>query len=95
MGTTLYRAGVAGLYDSQRPDDLPFSPKRQYLVKLACELPDEQGRSLSQWDCTELARQLITAGVVGTISAATVRRILQSNQLKPWQVRIVGYRPCA
>ena len=57
-----------------------------YLVKLACELPDEQGRSLSQWDSTELARQLITAGVVRTISAATVRRILQSNQLKPWQV---------
>ncbi len=69
-------------------DDLRFFPPQValYLVKLACELPDEQGRSLSQWDCTELARQLITAGVVGTISAATVRRILQQHQLKPWRV---------
>ena len=26
-----------------------------YLVKVACELPDTCGRSLSQWDCTESA----------------------------------------
>ncbi|MDZ8222279.1 MAG: hypothetical protein RMY00_08770 [Nostoc sp. ChiVER01] len=29
-------------------------------------------RSLSQWDCTELARQVITATIVGSISASTV-----------------------
>ncbi|AUB43530.1 hypothetical protein COO91_09711 (plasmid) [Nostoc flagelliforme CCNUN1] len=37
-------------------------------------------RSLSQWDCTELARQVITASIVGSISASTVRRILNSNK---------------
>ena len=35
-----------------------------YVVKIACERPDELGRSLSQWDCTEIARQLVRDGVV-------------------------------
>jgi hypothetical protein len=52
---------------------------------MACELPDTQGRSLSQWDCTELARQVVAAGLVGSISAATVRRVLKSHHLKPWR----------
>lgn len=56
-----------------------------YLVKLACELPDGQGRSLSQWDSAELARQLVTCGVVSRISPQTVRRILSGHQLKPWR----------
>ena len=28
-----------------------------YVVKIACERPDDAGRSLSQWDCVEIARQ--------------------------------------
>jgi transposase len=56
-----------------------------HLVKMACERPDSLGRSLSQWDCQELARQLIRDGVVSSISADTVRRILQGHQLKPWR----------
>ncbi len=56
-----------------------------YLVKVACELPDTCGRSLSQWDCTELAAELVSAGVVGSISASTVKRILVGHRLKPWR----------
>ncbi len=56
-----------------------------YLVKLACELPDTSGRSLSPWDCTELAAQLVAAGVVGSISPSTVKRILSGHRLKPWR----------
>jgi len=56
-----------------------------HLVKLACERPDRLGRSLSQWDCAELARQLEDEGVVETISAQTVRRILSHHKLKPWR----------
>jgi transposase len=55
------------------------------LVKLACERPDKLGRSLSQWDCTELARQLADDGIVEHISAETVRRILTHHKLKPWR----------
>jgi transposase len=56
-----------------------------YLVKIACERPDNLGRSLSQWDCVELARQLERDGIVESISAATVRRILSNHKLKPWR----------
>jgi hypothetical protein len=55
------------------------------VVRLAGERPDTLGRSLSQWDCTELAHPLIAEGVVEDISAATVRRILAGHQLKPWR----------
>jgi len=58
---------------------------------LACERPDLVGRSLSQWDCTELARQLIADGIVEEISAATVRRILAAHQLKPWRQHLWLY----
>jgi transposase len=56
-----------------------------YAVKLACEQPERHGRSLAQWDCREVARQLIADGVVQTISAETVRRIFQQHHLKPWR----------
>src|SRR5438093_12546770 len=56
-----------------------------YVVKIACERPDDAGRSLSQWDCTEIARQLVRVGVVTSISAETVRQILLHHRLKPWR----------
>jgi transposase len=62
-----------------------------HVVRLACERPDLLGRSLSQWDCTELARQLIAEGIVANISAATVRRILAAHQLKPWRQHVWLY----
>jgi DDE superfamily endonuclease len=55
-------------------------------VKLACELPDDQKRSLSLWTCAELARTLERDGVVESISPQTVQRILASYRLKPWRV---------
>lgn len=55
------------------------------LVKRACERPDQLGRSLSQWECVELARQLERDGIVARLSAATVRRMLSSQQLQPWR----------
>jgi transposase len=56
-----------------------------HLVKIACERPDKLGRSLSQWDCRELADQLVRDAVVDRISADTVRRILANHHLKPWR----------
>jgi transposase len=52
---------------------------------MACERPDDRGRSLSLWDCRELARQLVAEGVVPSISPETVRRILEHHHLKPWR----------
>jgi transposase len=56
-----------------------------HLVKIACERPDKCGRSLSQWDCTELARELTDSGVAEEISPSSVRRILAHHKLKPWR----------
>jgi hypothetical protein len=58
------------------------------LVKLACERPDDRERSLSTWFCSELARQLVADGVVESISATTVQRILASHKLKPWRIHM-------
>lgn len=65
----------------------PFFPPAVALsvVKMACERPDVVGRSLSQWDSVELARQLVHDGVVAQISPQTVQRILAHHKLKPWR----------
>ena len=55
-----------------------------HAVKIACERPDTAGRSLSQWDCVEIRRQLIATQVVGSISVESVRLILANHRLKPW-----------
>jgi hypothetical protein len=57
-------------------------------VRRACELPEQAGRSLSQWDCAELARQLVIDEVVAAISPQTVQRILAANRLKPWRSHV-------
>jgi transposase len=56
-----------------------------YVVKVACERPDLVGRSLSQWDSAELARQLVHDRVVEAISPQTIQRILAHHKLKPWR----------
>jgi hypothetical protein len=56
------------------------------LVKMACELPQSEGRSLSLWTCAELARSLRETGVVDSISPQSVQRIVASHKLKPWRV---------
>ncbi len=67
-----------------------FPPEvAMYVVKIACERPDDVGRSLSLWDCTEIARQLVVRdGLVTSISAETVRQILLHHRLKPWRQKM-------
>jgi transposase len=59
-----------------------------HLVRRACELPEQAGRSLSQWDCAELARQLVREQVVAAISPQTVQRLLAAHRLKPWRSHV-------
>src|SRR5258708_13467723 len=79
--------GITGLSEQPRPGRIPvFSPEvALHIVKIACERPDQVGCSLSRWDCPELVRKLKADGVAQSISPATIRRILQSQKLKPWQ----------
>jgi transposase len=81
--------GLSGL------DDLPrsgrprvFTPVQVAEVKaLACTLPAETGAPLSRWSSADLATEVITRGLAETISAATVRRWLGTDAIKPWQHR--------
>src|SRR5579884_2940712 len=59
-----------------------------HAVKIACERPDTCARSLCLWDCQEIARQLVAEGLVPTISAQTVQRILACHKLKPWRFQM-------
>jgi len=78
---------LSGLDDKSGRGREPFFPPEVaiHLVKMACERPALAGRSLSQWDCMELARKLIEDGIVESISIETVRRILSHHKLKPWR----------
>jgi transposase len=81
--------GLAGL------DDLPrggrprrFTPVQVAQVKaLACTLPAETGLPLSRFSSAELAAEVITRGLVESVSPATVRRWLNDDAIKPWQHR--------
>lgn len=66
---------------------LSFPPEAAvHIVKLACQMPDLCGRSICLWDCEEIRKQLIQDNIVSSISAETIRRILQHHKLKPWRV---------
>ncbi|MDQ6617320.1 MAG: IS630 family transposase [Actinomycetota bacterium] len=73
--TTIVDPGVPG----------SFPPSVVVEVKqLACELPATTGVPLSRWSCAELAAEVITRGVVASISPATTWRILDSDAIRPW-----------
>ena len=78
---------VASLRDAARPGrPSPFTPVQAAQVKaLACTKPKDQGLPLSRWTCPELAAHAVTAGIVPSIGASTVRRWLTEDALKPWQ----------
>jgi hypothetical protein len=66
-----------------------FPPQiEDYIVKMACERPDPCGRSLSQWDCQQIAEQLVRQGLVESIGRETVRICLKRNRLKPWRYKM-------
>jgi transposase len=81
--------GVASLgfpMGNERADRPSFPPQvAMHAVKIACERPDDLGRSLSHWGCAELANQLVADEVVEAISPQTVQRILFNHKLKPWR----------
>jgi DDE superfamily endonuclease len=60
---------------------------RARVTALACTLPRDSGKPLSRWSASELARAVIQRGIATSISASTVKRWLQADQIKPWQYR--------
>ena len=73
----------------EQAESLFFPPEiAAYVVKIACERPDNVGRSISQWFCLDIATQLISEGIVDSISVGTIWRILDNHNLKPWRVHM-------
>jgi transposase len=81
--------GLAGLKDRPRcgrPSRFSAVQVAQ-VTSLACQLPAHAGAPLARWSCPELARETVAQGVTEAISAATVRRWLARDAIKPWQYR--------
>lgn len=80
-------SGLKGSRINPAEGESPLFPPEValYLVKMACEMPDQLARSLSLWDCLELARKLEEDGIVQSISPETIRRVLNNHHLKPWR----------
>jgi len=75
----------------ERLQDLPrpgapdtFTPEQLcQLIALSCEKPEDYGRPITHWTHKELAKEAIKQGIVETISANHLGRILKKNDLKP------------
>ena len=78
---------LADLTAQERLEDLPrpgaplqiTADQRCQIEKLACELPEQSGRPLSQWTNRELADEIITRGLVKSISPRHVGRLLKRS----------------
>jgi len=79
--------------DTGSLDDLPrpgaprqFSAEVRALVtSLACGLPRSSGVPLAHWSRAELARHLARTESLPAISASTIGRWLQAEQIRPWR----------
>ena len=61
--------------------------QRAQIVELACLEPIAKGLHITHWSSEDLARQAVEDGIVGSISLATVRRLLHDVDLQPHRTR--------
>ena len=57
------------------------------LFALACEPPEQSGLPITHWTGAELAAEAIKRGIVESISASQVNRLLREAQLQPHKSR--------
>lgn len=61
-----------------------FPPLQQHqIITLATQVPVEQGHPLTQWSMTDLVRAAVAQTIVGSISPATIWRLLEQAAIKP------------
>lgn len=80
-------SAVERLTDAARPGGpMTFSLEQiLQLFAIACEPPEDYGRPISHWTARELADEMINQGIVESISARHVGRLLNEADLKPHQ----------
>src|ERR671918_1692183 len=84
------RLGLRGYYRRHpvRAIRLRFPPlQRAQIVQLACLEPIAKGLHITHWTSQDLAREAVVDGIVPSISARTVRRILHEVDLQPHRTR--------
>ncbi|MHC5830675.1 MAG: helix-turn-helix domain-containing protein, partial [Nostoc sp.] len=64
------------------------------LFALACSPPEDYGRQISHWTSRELANEIMKQGIIESISARHVGRLLEEAELKPHQSRYWLTPPC-
>lgn len=75
------------LVDAPRPGS-PCSFTLEQILQLfalACEKPEDSGRPITHWTPRELADELVKQGIVASISARHVGRLMHEADLKPHQ----------
>ena len=78
----LKRVVEEALSDEPRPGAPPrFTPEQiVQIVALACEMPEDSGRPISDWTPRELKEEVVKRGIVETISVRSVGRFLKSGR---------------
>jgi transposase len=61
--------------------------QRAQIVELACLEPIAKGLHITHWSGEDLARQAVDDGIVASVSARTIRRILHDVDLQPHRTR--------
>ena len=68
-----------------------FTPEQLWqIVAVACEAPAASGRPVPHWTPTELADEVITRGIVTSISSRSVGRFLKRSGLKTASVSVLA-----
>jgi transposase len=83
----LHSISLDDLSIDERLEDLPrpgaparITPdQRCQMEQLACEAPEKAGRPISQWTGRELADELMTRGIVASISPRHAARLLKKG----------------
>jgi putative transposase len=85
---TLASIALEDLSVGERLEDLPRPgaparitlDQRCQMEQIACQAPEHSGRPISQWTGREIAEELMTRGIVETISARHAARLLKKGR---------------
>jgi putative transposase len=92
---TLGRLIEQVLHDApRRGRPATFTPEQLcHIVAVACEAPADAGRPVTHWTPRELAQEVITRGIVPSISPRSIGRFLKRSGLKTASVAVLAQSP--
>ena len=67
---------------SGRPDTISAEQWCQ-IMAMACEPPEQYGRPISHWSSSELAAEAVKQGIVESLSAGHLRKVLKKRLCSP------------